>query len=86
MEGTVYLLCGLTALACGFLLLRSYKQTRTRLLLWCGIFFVMLAMENGILFLDLVIYPQIDLTAVRKAVAMIGVSALLYGLIWETRR
>ena len=37
----VYVLCLLTSLACAVLLLRSYRQTRIRLLLWSGLCFAL---------------------------------------------
>ena len=85
MEGLVYVLCAVTALACAALLLRGYRRTRTRLLLWCGLCFVALAAENVTLFLDLHVYVDTDLLALRRSFALAGVFALLYGLIWEVR-
>jgi hypothetical protein len=82
-----YLLCAVTALACTWLLLRGYRRSGVRLLLWCGIFFVMLSIENIILFVDVVIFPEIEmdwLIPVRRSIAVVGVALLLYGLIWET--
>ncbi|HEY1379205.1 MAG TPA: DUF5985 family protein [Gemmataceae bacterium] len=84
MEGAVYLLCAATALAGGVLLLRGYGRSRTRLLLWCGLCFLALALENVILFVDRELLPETDLTAERTAVALAGVLLLLYGLVWET--
>ena len=45
----VYLLCALTSLACAVLLLRGYFRTRVRLLLWSGLCFVGLALNNALL-------------------------------------
>jgi hypothetical protein len=83
MEGVVYILCGLTALACSGLLWRGYHRSNVKLLLWSALFFLALALENAILFVDIVIVPQTDLSPLRNSVALIGVSLLLYGLIWE---
>ena len=83
MEGSVYLLCAATALACGALLLRGYRRTRTRLLLWCGLFFLALVVENSILFCDRVVFPEIDLVPTLRAVGLAGIALLVYGLIWE---
>lgn len=83
MEGFVYILSTLTALACTFLLLRGYARSGTRLLLWCGIFFLAMSLENGILFYDRVIVPEIDLAILRQCVVLLGVTLLLYGLIWD---
>ncbi|MGH3449143.1 MAG: DUF5985 family protein [Haloechinothrix sp.] len=83
LEGAVYVLCAATALACAVLLLRGYRRSRTRLLLWCGLCFLVLAAENVVLFCDVVLFPDLPLFAVRRTIALVGVSALLYGLIWE---
>jgi hypothetical protein len=85
VEGAVYILIALTALACGVLLLRGYRRSGTRLLFWCGIFFVMMAAENSILFVDLIVVPKIDLSDIRRAIALLGLILLLYGLIWEVK-
>lgn len=83
MEGAVYLLCAATALTCSVLLFRGYRRNGARLLLWCGLFFLSLALENAILFFDLIIVPEIDLVLVRTPIALIGVVLLLIGLIWD---
>jgi hypothetical protein len=83
MEGTVYVLCAVTACACAWLLLRGYRRTRVRLLLWCGLSFIGLTLENVILFVDLILIPQIDLSILRRSVTLAAVMILLYGLIWE---
>jgi hypothetical protein len=85
VEGTVYLLCALTALACAVLLLRGFARSRTRLLLWCGIFFAALAIENSILFVDRIIGPSVDLTDIWGGVALLGMGLLLFGLIWDRK-
>lgn len=86
MEGAIYVLCAATALACGLLLLRGYRKSRTRLLLWCGLCFMLLFIENVILFFDLVIVPHIDLLLLRQSISLAAVSVLLFGLVWDTRR
>ena len=84
MEGAVYVLCAVTALACGVLLLRGYRRSRSRLLLWCGLFFLFMAAENAVLFIDLIVLPHdVDLLPVRRAVGLGGVIVLVYGLIWD---
>jgi hypothetical protein len=85
LEGAVYLLFAATALACGLLLLRGFRRSRVRLLLWCGLFFLALFAENMLLFIDLVLVPGIDLSSVRNSVALAGTFLLLYGLIWDVR-
>jgi hypothetical protein len=85
VEELVYLLCAATALCCCLLLLRGYRRSRVQLLLWCGLFFLGLVLENVILFIDLVLVPQIDLSGLRTSAALAGSMMLLYGLIWEVR-
>jgi hypothetical protein len=81
----VYLLCAATALACGVLVLRGFRRSRVRLLLWCGLFFLALAAENALLFVDVVLLPEADLSLVTHSAALAGVALLLYGLIWDAR-
>ena len=83
MEGTVYILCALTALACAVLLLRGYGRSGTRLLLWCGVFFIVMTLENVVLFVNLLV--PADLSDIRRVVPLVGVALLLYGLIWEEK-
>lgn len=85
MSGAVYVLCGLTALVCAALLLRGYWRSGTRLLLWSCLCFVGLALDNAFLFLDVIVFPQTDLSAWRSLPALTGLALLLYGLIWDAR-
>ncbi|HET6422813.1 MAG TPA: DUF5985 family protein [Planctomycetaceae bacterium] len=85
MEGAVYILCALTALTCAVLLLRGYRRSRTRLLLWCGIFFVAMTVENALVFVDLVVVPEMNLINIRRTIALIGVLILLNGLIHDVK-
>jgi hypothetical protein len=79
----VYLLCLATALACAALVLRSWSRTRVRLLLWSGICFLGMALNNLMLFLDLVVFPDVDLSLWRSLPALLGTGALLFGMIWD---
>lgn len=85
MEQAIYILCGLTALACAVFLLRGYVRKQVRLLLWCSLFFFALTVENAILFVDIVVVPLTDLSLVRNSVALIGVMMLMYGLASDTK-
>lgn len=84
MATVVYALCALTSIACAVLLLRGYHGTGARLLLWSGLCFVGLAINNTLLFVDLRIVPQVDLSVWRSIPALVGISLLVYGLIWDT--
>ncbi len=82
----VYILCTLTALACSALLLRSYLRTNVKLLLWTGVFFLLLTAENALLFVDRILFPaSADMALYRALIALLGVIVLLFGLIWEKR-
>jgi hypothetical protein len=76
----VYVLCMLTSAFCAVLLLREYRSTRVRLLLWSSVSFVGWALNNALVFTDLVVLPAVDLSVVRAAVACGAVSCLVYGL------
>jgi hypothetical protein len=83
MSAIVYSLCALTAFACAFLLLRAYYRTRSRVLLWSGLCFVGLSINNLLLIFDRLIFPSIDFSRWRLIAALVALLPLLYGLIWE---
>ncbi len=80
----VYILGALIGLACGVLLLRGYARGRRKLLLWSGLCFLGLGLNNFLIFLDLVVYPEIDLYLLRLSVNLVAMVLLLFGLIWES--
>ena len=86
VAGVIYLLCALTSLVCAVLLLRGYRRSGVRLLLWSGLCFVGFFLNNVLLFIDVRIVPTIDLAFIRMVPALLGIALLLYGLIWETER
>jgi Family of unknown function (DUF5985) len=73
----------LTSIACTVFLLRAYAANGVRLLLWSGLCFVFLSLNNIVLFLDLVVFLDVDLRAYRLIAALVGLLFLLYGFIWE---
>lgn len=83
MAKAVFLLCALTSLACAALLLRAYARRRTRLLLWSGLCFAALALNNGLLVVDRVILPEVDLSLWRQVPAVFGIALLVWGLVWD---
>lgn len=85
MGPAVYILGALTSLWCAVLLSSGYRRVGQRLLLWSGLCFAGLALSNVLLFLDLVIFPGLDLHLLRLITAAIATGLLLYGLIWERR-
>jgi hypothetical protein len=81
--GAVYLLCFLTSAGCAWLLLRSYLKARSGLLFWSAACFVLLALNNLIVLLDMLVIQSVDLMAWRLAASLGGVSLLLFGFIWR---
>jgi hypothetical protein len=79
----IFVLCALTSLACAVLLLRGYLRTRVRLLLWSGICFVGLFLNNALLVIDVRVVPDVDLSVWRSLPALAGVALLVYALVWE---
>lgn len=85
MGSVVYLLCAAAALGCAVLLLRAYRKVGARLLLWSGVCFVCLTLSNLLVAIDIVVLPELDLFMVRNVSALVGIVALLYGLVMEAR-
>jgi hypothetical protein len=84
MADVVYSLCALTSIVCAVLLSQGYRRTRSRLLLWSSLCFVGLVVNNVLLVLDRIFVPEIDLYTVRLFSALVALTLLVYGLIWET--
>jgi hypothetical protein len=84
MAITVYILCMLTSSLCALLLLRDYRRSASRLLLWSGLSFCLMALSNALVFVDLIIFPDRDLALPRSASFFLATALLLYGLVWDT--
>lgn len=84
MAIAVYVLGALVTLLCAVLLLRAWRKTGHRLLLWSGICFAGLTLANVVLFLDLVVFPDVDMYRLRLGIAAASMCSLLYGLVWES--
>jgi hypothetical protein len=83
MAVLVYSLCAATSLVCAILLLRSYLNHRTPLLFWSSLCFAGLAINNVLVFIDLVLIPTVDLSLLRAFSALIAITLLVFGLVWE---
>jgi hypothetical protein len=81
----IYLLCAATSIIAALLLLRYYLRRRTPLLLWSCIGFIGLALNNVLVFVDLVLFRDIDLAIPRTMAGVLGMLALTYGLAREPR-
>lgn len=83
MAAFIYGLCALTSLVCAVLLLRGYAKSRYRLLFWAGICFVGITLNNILVVLDKVVFPDVNLLTLRLVVTLIALALLLYGLIFN---
>lgn len=85
MAVLIYALCALTALVCAALLLLGARRTGSRMLFWSGLCFACFSITNAMVVIDGVesFLPGWDFGTARLAVALVGVSLLLYGLIFE---
>ncbi len=83
MAATIYFLCALVASICAALLLRAYQRQHYRLLLWSGLCFAGLTLNNILLVADKIFLPETDLTVWRTLVALMSLGVLLFGLIWD---
>ena len=85
MATVVYFLSTIMCLACALLLLRSFKNGGNRLLLWSGICFIGLAVNNVIATIDVNTSRQLmDLSTVRLLISISSLSVLIFGLTWES--
>jgi hypothetical protein len=83
MVKVIYALCTLTSVTCAWLLLRSFLSNKYRLLFWSGLCFIGLSLNNFLVLLDRIVVPSVDLLTWRLVTALVAVSLLLYGLVWE---
>lgn len=84
MREATYILCAITSIVSAMLLFRAARGPSGRLLLWGGVFFVGMALNNVLQFVDAAIGPKVDWSLAPNLVAVISVCILLYALIWET--
>jgi hypothetical protein len=77
----VYILCALTSILCAVLLYRRHRIAHSPLLFWSVWCFVCLALTNVLLFVDLVMFPQVSLLLLRNAISLAGMLMLIYGLV-----
>lgn len=85
MTGVVYLLSAGTSLLCAIMLFRGYARSRVRLLFWAGLCFVGLMLDNLMLYVDVVMVPDVDLAIWRKLPGLAATVLLVFGLVWESK-
>lgn len=82
-EALLYLLCFFSSGLCGYLLVVAFRRNRERLLLWSVICFCLLALNNLLVFIDIILLPDVDLSLARSLTSLAAVAVLLYGFVWE---
>ena len=83
LQSFIYLLCLATSAACAALLVRSYRRNRTRLLLWSALCFLLLAGNNLLLVIDVLLLPTVDLVPLRQVASLSAVTILIFGFVWD---
>jgi hypothetical protein len=67
------------------MLFRGYAKQRVRLLFWSGLCFAGLMIENVMLYIDIIVIPDVDLSLWRKIPGLVALIVLLFGLVWESK-
>jgi hypothetical protein len=80
---TVYLLCFIGSVLCAYLLVSAFRRGSEKLLLWSAICFCLLAVNNLLVFVDIIVLPELNLTVLRALTQLAAVTVLLYGFVWE---
>ena len=83
MAAVIYSLCALTSIMRLVLLWRSWRASGARLLFWSALCFAALSVNNVLLVLDNLVFPNISLGMARLVAALVAVLLLLFGLVWE---
>jgi hypothetical protein len=86
MERLTYALCALAALLCTLLLLRAWLRSPVRLLLWSGLCFAGLTVNNVLLVADRLVLVDTDLSLWRQLSALLSIGLLVAGLVLESDR
>lgn len=84
MIHVLYTLCFAVSALCAFLLMRAYSRTRVPLLLFSGIGFIGIALNNLLLVIDS--YIAADLSTWRSAPTLVGLVIFIWGLVGERTR
>lgn len=84
MVEVTYVLNTIVCIACALLLYTGWRRTGSRLLLLSTGCFALLTLNNALIFVDVLVVPDIDLGVLRAGTALAGFSVLLLGLIWES--
>ena len=79
----LYSLAILTSFGCTVQLYRGYRRRRYPILMWSALCFAGLTINNVLLFVDLVLFPAMDLRIWRSCTALAALLCMLYALVWD---
>lgn len=84
MPGLVYILCAVTSLVSAVLLLRgALSRGGSGLLFWSSLCFFMMALNNVLLYVNVIAPPEVDLLLASRLATVLGIVLLNIGLIWH---
>ena len=76
-------MCTATSGLCTWLLLRAWRRSRAALLVWSALCFLLLTLNNLLVFVDVVLLPDIDLSLLRLTSSLLATAVLIYGFVWD---
>jgi hypothetical protein len=83
LPAAVYVLCFVTSAICAWLLMRGYRRSKARLLLWSALCFALLAANNLLVVIDLLILAERTFQLERLVIMLAAVAVLLFGFVWD---
>jgi hypothetical protein len=83
MASIIYSLCAALSLGIAVMLWRHHARTRSRLLYWSALGFSGLTVNNLVLVADKLLLPDLDLSLLRQATALLSLVVMLFGFTWE---
>jgi len=89
MPGLVYILCAITSVGSAVLLLRAafFRGARISsggLLFWSSLCFFAMAANNVLLYMNYIVFPDVDLLLASRLATVVGIVLLNIGLIWHS--
>jgi hypothetical protein len=83
MAALIYSLCALLSFGIAALLWRHYWRSHSRVMYWSALCFSGFTLNNVLLVLDKLDFVEADMGFLRQVTALVSVSLLLFGLIYE---
>lgn len=83
IAAAIYFLCALLSCGCAIMLLRSYFRHSNKLIFWATVCFIGMAINNLILVVDILVFPEVDLSMLRAVTFLLAVGSLSFGLTYD---